>query len=120
MASLLQVLGLSLLFSSLGSTHDALLQKSIDYRKRMAPEVGRTLIKGGLQVGLAFAGFGVWSLVIGQVVGEACATILLWIVMPWKPGFRFDRKLLGPMLGYGTQLTMVGGLGTLLADVDIS
>lgn len=117
-SSLLQVLGLSLLFSSLGSTHDALLQKSIDYRKRMIPEVGRTLIKGGLQVGLAFAGFGVWSLVIGQVVGEACATVLLWVVMPWPPKLAFERSLVKPMLGYGTQLTMVGGLGTLLADVD--
>lgn len=117
-AALLQVLGLSLMFSSFGSTHDALLQKSIDYRKRMIPEVGRTLIKGGLQVGLAFAGFGAWSLVIGQVIGEACATVLLWVVMPWRPTFRFDRKLLGPMLGYSAQLTLVGGLGTLLADVD--
>ncbi len=117
-ASLLQILGLSLLFSSLGSTHDALLQKSIDYRKRMVPEVGRTLIKGLLQVGLALAGFGVWSLVIGQVVGEACATLLLWIVMPWRPRLKFERKLVRPMLSYGTQLTMVGGLGTLLSDVD--
>jgi PST family polysaccharide transporter len=117
-AALLQVLGLSLLFASLGSTHDALLQKSINYRKRMIPEVGRTLIKGILQVALAFAGFGVWSLVIGQVVGEACATILLWIVMPWRPGFHFDRELIRPMLGYGLQLMLVAGLGTLLADVD--
>lgn len=115
---LLQVLGLSLLFASAGSTHDALLQKSIDYRRRMIPEVGRTLIKGGLQVGLAFMGFGVWSLVIGQVVGEACATILLWVVMPWRPSFEFRRELLRPMLGYGAQIALVGGLGTLLADVD--
>ncbi|MGA7730450.1 MAG: lipopolysaccharide biosynthesis protein [Chloroflexia bacterium] len=117
-ASLLQALGLSLLFASLGSTHDALLQKGIDYRKRMVPEVGRTLVKGILQVALAFMGFGVWSLVIGQVVGEACATVLLWIVMPWRPGLHFERKLIRPMLGYGLQLMMVAGLGTLLADVD--
>jgi O-antigen/teichoic acid export membrane protein len=116
--SLLQALGLSLLFASLGSTHDALLQKSIDYRQRMVPEVGRTLVKGVLQVALAFMGFGVWSLVIGQVVGEACATLLLWIVMPWRPGLHFERKLIRPMLGYGLQLMMVAGLGTLLADVD--
>lgn len=116
--ALVRVLGLSLVFSSLGSTHDALLQKSIDYRRRMIPEVGRTLIKGILQVVLAFMGFGVWSLVIGQVVGENCATLLLWIVEPWHPTLKIERALVRPMLGYGVQIMMVGGLGTLLADVD--
>src|SRR5215213_8288436 len=76
LTSMLQVLGFSLLFTALGSTQDALLQKEINYRRRMIPEVGRTLVKGGLQVGLALTGFGVWSLVIGQVVGELCALIL--------------------------------------------
>src|SRR5438045_7890253 len=55
---LLQVLGASLLFSSLGSVHDALLQKEIDYRRRMVPEVGRTLVKGVLSVVLALVGWG--------------------------------------------------------------
>ena len=115
---LVQVLGFSLLFASLGSTQDALLQKAIDYRRRMIPEVGRTLIKGVLQVALALAGFGVWSLVWGQVIGEACATILLWTVSSWRPTRLLDRTLLRPMVNYGTQIMMVGGLGWLVADID--
>ncbi len=116
--SLLQVLGLSLFFAGLGSTQDALLQKEIDYRRRMIPEVGRTAIKGLLQVGLALAGWGVWSLVIGQVVGEAGATLLLWRVSSWRPTREFNRALLRPIISYGSQIMMVGGLGWLVADVD--
>ncbi|MEO8288309.1 MAG: lipopolysaccharide biosynthesis protein [Chloroflexota bacterium] len=115
---LLQVLGLSLLFSSLGSAYDALLQKEIDYRRRMVPEVGRTLVKGVLSVVLALMGWGAWSLVIGQVVGEFCATVLLWVVVPWRPSLKFERSLFRPMMGYGLQVMMAGGLGTLLGDVD--
>jgi O-antigen/teichoic acid export membrane protein len=115
---LLQVLGASLLFSSLGSAHDALLQREINYRRRMVPEVGRTLIKGMLSVVLALMGFGAWSLVIGQVVGEASATILLWVVMPWRPSLNFERGLLKPLVTYGAQIMVAGGLGTLLSDVD--
>jgi O-antigen/teichoic acid export membrane protein len=115
---LLQVLGASLLFSSLGSVHDALLQKEIDYRRRMVPEVGRTLVKGVLSVVLALMGWGAWSLVIGQVVGEASATLLLWLVLPWRPSFNFERGLFRPMVSYGLQIMLSGGLGTLLSDVD--
>ena len=116
--NLMRVLGFSLLFASIGSTQDALLQKQIDYRRRMIPEVGRTLLKGLLQVGLALLGFGVWSLVIGQVVGEACATILLWMVSQWRPTARIERKLVRPMVGYSMHIMMVNGLGTFITDVD--
>ncbi|MDQ6692851.1 MAG: lipopolysaccharide biosynthesis protein [Chloroflexota bacterium] len=116
--SLLQVLGFSLLFASLGSTHDALLQKEINYRRRMVPEVSRTLFKGVISVALAFMGWGVWSLVIGQVVGEASATLLLWYVARWRPTLQISRALLRPILGYGVQTMFAGGLGTLISDVD--
>ena len=55
----------------------------------MIPEVGRTFVKGGLQVGLALLGFGVWSLVLGQVIGEAFAMIILWLVSTVAPHSRF-------------------------------
>jgi O-antigen/teichoic acid export membrane protein len=115
---LVRVLGFSLLFSSLGSTQDALLQKQLDYRSRVLPEVGRTGIKGLISVGLALTGWGVWSLVLGQVVGEACATGLLWMVSRWRPSFRLDFALLRPITSYGTQIMLVGGLGWLVSDVD--
>jgi len=116
--ALVQVLGLSLLFAGVGSIQDALLQKEINYRRRMIPEVGRTLIKGVCQVGLALLGFGVWSLVIGQVVGEAGATLILWRVSDWRPTRLIDRTLIRPMAQYGVQITLLGGLGWILADVD--
>ncbi|MFL5734135.1 MAG: lipopolysaccharide biosynthesis protein [Chloroflexia bacterium] len=115
---LVRVLGLTLIFSSLGGTQDALLQKQLDYRSRTLPEVGRTGVKGIISVGLALAGWGVWSLVLGQVLGEACATVLLWIVSRWRPTFKLDFALLRPITSYGTQIMFVGGLGWLLSDVD--
>jgi len=63
-------------------------------------------------------GLGAWSLVVGQVAGEAVATLLLWVVMPWRPTLQFERKLFRPMMSYGLQVMVAGGLGTLLSDVD--
>ena len=89
---LVRVLGLSLLFVSLGSTQDVLLQKGLQYRKRMVPEVGRTFTKGLLSVVLALTGAGAWSLVLGQVVGDGCATALLWLISRWRPSSPFPLK----------------------------
>jgi PST family polysaccharide transporter len=52
------------------------------------------------------------------VLGEACATVLLWVVTRWKPARLFRRDLLRSMLHYSFQTMLAGGLGTMLADVD--
>ena len=118
LTTMVQVLGFSLLFAALSSTQDHLLQKEIKFNRRMIPEVGRTLVKGGLQVGLALSGFGVWSLVIGQVVGEFVALVLLWALSSWRPTFRFDRALFRPMARYGLEIVLVDALGTFVANLD--
>jgi O-antigen/teichoic acid export membrane protein len=120
LVGLIRVLGLSLLFVSLGSVQDSLLQKELNYRRRMLPEVGRTLSKGLLSVTLALAGWGVWSLVLGQVLGDACATVLLWLVSRWRPSspFPLNRELLRSIANYGSQIMLVGALGWVIADVD--
>lgn len=115
---LLRVLGGCLLLAGIGSTPDALLQKRLDYHLRMIPQVGRTAVKGLLQVALALAGCGVWSLIVGQVAGEAVATLLVWRVARWRPTFALDRALVRPLLSYGGKLLLVGGLGWLIDDLD--
>jgi PST family polysaccharide transporter len=116
--ALLRVLGFSLLLSGIGSTPDALLRKELDFRRRMVPEVSRALLKGVAQVGLALLGFGAWSLVVGQVAGEAGATALLWRSVRWRPSWTIDRTLIRGMLGYGGQILVVALLGWLIADLD--
>src|SRR5690348_12283168 len=115
---IIRILGFTLLFASFGSTQDALLQKQLDYRKRMVPGVARTAVKGIISVALALMGWGVWSLVLGQVFGEAAATGFLWMVSPWRPTFRPDLAFLRPITSFSVQITLVGAVGWLVDDVD--
>ena len=118
---LLQVLALTFVLSGLGSIHESRLKKSMQFKQLFAAEMGRTIVKGGLSILLALLGFGVWSLVIGQLAGTLTATIILWIALPWRPRFGtsvFDREIARSLSGYGAQIILVDLLGMVHKNID--
>lgn len=96
-----RMLGISFLINSLGSVHMVRLQRELDFRRRMIPEMANALIKGATSIGLAFAGYGVWSLVYGQLAGAVTSVVLVWIVFPWRPRLTINRDIVGNLLRFG-------------------
>ncbi len=114
----LQVLAVSFLITALRNVHEARLKKDLAFQRRFVPEVGRTAVKGLVSVLLAFFGFGVWSLVWGQLGGSLASTLLYWRVARWRPRLTLDREIVGALLGYGGQIVLVQILGMIHKNVD--
>ena len=38
-------------------------------------------------------GYGVWSLVYGQIVSAVLTAVLIWMVSSWRPTFSFDKEV---------------------------
>lgn len=104
---ILRAMGWVFPITALGNTHDALLRREMAFKHRLIPEFARALLKGALSVVLALQGWGVWSLVWGQIIGAAAATIALWLVVPWRPGCSFSWRLARPMIAFGGQIVSV-------------
>lgn len=102
--SVLQFLGLTFIITALGSVQNVLLQRELNFRKKIIPEIGSTVIKAIISISLAFAGFGVWALVFGQLAGVAFSSLLLWIIVPWRPKFFWDSNIVKDMLKYGLSI----------------
>lgn len=116
--NILRVLSASFFISSLGNIHVALLTKELDFRRRLGPEIGRALAKGGVSIGMALAGFGVWSLVWGQIAGVVVTTLLVWLVTRRKPRLRFDVQTARVLMGYGLQIMLVNLFGAVYTNID--
>lgn len=113
-----RMLALSFPITAIGKIHDALLRKRLAFDKAFIPTLARNIGKAALSVGFAFLGYGVWSLVIGNVGAVVVFVLVLWIVLPWRPTFRFDRKIAKDMLSYGTGIFSVNILAYFLRDSD--
>jgi len=83
-----------------------LLRRNLAFRRKLIPDVGRALVQGGVAVTTALTGFGVWALVWGQLAGIIAYVVLTWVVIPWRPTYRFHRHLLRPLSRFGIPLVL--------------
>jgi PST family polysaccharide transporter len=116
---ILRALAWAFPLKALGNAHDALLQKELRFRARVVPELGLALVKTAVAVTMAFAGFGVWSLVGGQLFGLAAWTLGLWLVVPWRPRLTLPGDRLRPVLAYGRGIVLVNVLAAVVHHADL-
>lgn len=116
--TIIQVLSLTLFVSSIGAIHEARLRRELDFRRRAGPELAKGLVKGTVAISLAAFGAGAWSLVWAQMASAIIGSLMYWRALPWRPRRRWDGSIARSLLGFGSQITLVGLLGTVLRNVD--
>ncbi|MDA7429629.1 lipopolysaccharide biosynthesis protein [Primorskyibacter aestuariivivens] len=115
---LFRVLALVLVIESFGLVHNAILSVRLRFRAKLVPVVGRNIVKGCVAVALALNGFGVWSLVWGQLAGSLFATLAFWMVCDWRPSRQFDRDAVARVMRYGGSMIGVELIGALRGNID--
>ncbi|MFY9491751.1 MAG: lipopolysaccharide biosynthesis protein [Mycobacterium sp.] len=118
LAPMIRVLAIALALNALSTVPAAWLRRSMNFRARILPEFAGAVAKTGLTIGLAFGGFGVWSLVYGQLAATAVMTPLYWLAAGRAPRFGLDRALGGELLRFGMPVTAVTLLAYAIYNVD--
>ncbi|MCP5101289.1 MAG: oligosaccharide flippase family protein, partial [Chloroflexi bacterium] len=87
-------------------------------RRKFIPDVTKMTSKGLTSIILALLGFGFWSMVVGQIVGAIVLVIAYWVTLSFRPQFRFERKLVRPLLSYGSGIVALNAVAILLTNAD--
>lgn len=66
---------------------------------------------------LAWLGWGVWTLMVQNVVSSFLTLILIWTFSPWKPRLIFSKKSFNELFGFGSKLALAGLLHTVYSEV---
>ena len=90
----------------------------MQFRKKLIPDVSRTFVKGAISIGLALMGWGVMSLVWGQILGEIVAVILSWTLVEWRPTWKFDDQVTREVMIFGAHIIVIEFVGALRSNVD--
>jgi O-antigen/teichoic acid export membrane protein len=115
---ILQVLSLTFILSGIGRLLESRFRKELDFRNRFFVHVTRAIVKGGVSIVLALTGFGVWSLVWGQIAGTFSGVLVSWVRLRWIPQLVFDFEIARSLFGYGSQMILVEILGMVHKNVD--
>lgn len=114
---MLRVMSLSLIIGSFGSMQTTTMKKNMDFSKSFIINGISTIVYGVVGIGMAYSGFGVWSLVFANLANSFSLTITSTILIRWKPSFTFSFNRLKSLFSYSWKLSVGWIVGTIHQDV---
>lgn len=102
--NLLRVIAISLIINSLFTVPATLLTIEMNFRLIAKITFASTLISGVLAVISAYAGLGVWALIIQVLVKGAISTILFWATIKNVPKLKFYTASFKKLFSFGSKL----------------
>src|ERR1700730_8771322 len=83
-------LSLSLIATALTSIVGAIYRRKFHYSTFALRTLIATASAAIVGVGMAFFGYGVWSLIVSQIVQAVTGAWVMWIGLTWRPRFEFS------------------------------
>jgi PST family polysaccharide transporter len=105
LVEVLRMLSFSYVFGSVGAVHQAILTKQMDFNALARCEIFAATFSSVGGILAAFAGLGVWSLVVQSLSLTILTTISLWLCNRWRPSFVVCPGELRQVFSYSMNLT---------------
>lgn len=115
--SVTKVVALNLIINSLSGIHNAKLSIVIDFKSRAKISIITTLLTGAVGLWMAYAGYGVWTLVVQNLLSSVIRTVMLWIIVRWRPQLVFSWKSFKELFSFGSKLLASALLDTLYNNI---
>ncbi|MCY1126679.1 oligosaccharide flippase family protein [Frigidibacter sp. RF13] len=103
-ATLIRALAPSVLIVALNAVPVAILRRDLAFRILAIRAVAGVILGGITGIGMALAGFGVWSFVGQWLVLITTNAVLAWGAVSWRPGLKVRRADLALAATFGGQV----------------
>lgn len=95
----------------------SILTKNLDFK--LIAKINLIAMSIGVAVAIimAYRGFGVWSLVVKNILAALITAILLWVLTKWRPSWVFSWASFKSLFGFGSMLLISRLLNSLYENV---
>lgn len=104
--------------SALGSIHNTILTKNLDFKSLSIRNIMATTIAGVIAVIAAFSGLGVYSLVLQHSIGAILGTIVVWLAVKWAPKWEFSFYEIKKLFNYSRYILLDNILRRIFLNID--
>ncbi len=112
-----RVVSLTLFLNSLTVVPRAILSVRIDFRTQAKASILASVASGAAGVGTAYAGWGVWAIVLYNVSNVGINAALLWLFVRWRPRRVFSGASFRQLFGFGSKLMVSGLIDTVYKNI---
>lgn len=117
LCNVLRFQSLILIVNGLSAVQSTLLRKTFHFKKLAQINILSSVISIIVAIILAYQGFGVWSLVIQQIVYSFVNTVILWFTSNWRPSLQFSKKSFKELFSYGSFLLLSDLINSLCDNI---
>ena len=114
----LRVLSLNFILISLYAVPNSLLKRKLKFKQESIIGGIANVTKFLAPVGFAFAGFGVWSLVYGNVFGEVMYVIAFYSYARKAPRLGFDKQAFKEIFSFGMWMNLYSYVQYFYKNID--
>lgn len=116
--ALVKAMALNLPLIAAARVPDAVMRKKLEFEKLAYRNLTAAVLGGIVGVVCALRGFGVWALVVKQIVESTVALVAVMVGARWRPKFEYSFALLDAPLRYGLGILGVRTLNVALGRLD--
>jgi len=113
----LRVLALTLFPGVFNSIQNAIVSRTMQFRRLFYSSVGAGFVSGIVGIALAYKGYGIWALVFQQLTNQVCVTIILWFTVKWRPTLQFSIERVKDHFSFGWKLLVSSLIDTTYRDL---
>jgi teichuronic acid exporter len=101
---LIRIIGISVILNSLSFIHKTKLNIDLNFKLQTKISIISLLISGCVAIIVAIYGFGVWALVVQNILFCAINLMLFGLYIRWKPLLIFSVRSFKELFNYGSKL----------------
>lgn len=117
LVSLLRVLSIGIIINAFAIIPKAMFAKEVNFKAQATINLSASIVSGIVAIGLAMAGYGVWSLVLRQLSMNAIQSLLFTLSKRWIPSLVFSIASFKRLFGFGWKLLVSGLIDTFYTNV---
>lgn len=112
LVSIIRVLSLIIILYGIRNIQQAYISKILIFKKLFYSTTIGSFIAAIISIYMAYSGYGIWALVLQYIINTAVATIVLWIIVRWRPKLMFSFERLKSLFSYSWKLLVSSLLDT--------
>ena len=101
---ILRVLALLLFPGAFNSIQNAIISRTMQFKRLFYSSVGAGIVSGIVGVTLAYYRYGIWALVFQQLINQISITLILWFTVKWRPTLQFSLERVKVLFSFGWKL----------------
>ena len=113
----LRVLGVRIVIGAVNSVQQSYVARNMIFKKFFLSTLGGTIGSAIIGIIMAYAGCGIWALIMQYLFNTTIDTVVLWFTVKWRPEKSFSFKRLVGLLSFGWKLLASALIGAVYDDL---